>query len=124
MNKKLMSRFSEWLKTNRKLSGLTLMQLKSAIGDLCSDAYLSQLENDRYKGKKGNPKKPDKTIVIALARVFNADVDKVLELTDYAPTNQLPAELNAIGFNELSKEDLEKIASYIQFLKSQKGAKE
>lgn len=92
MNKKLMNKFSEWLKRKRKESGLTLMQLKSAIGDLVSDAYLSKLENDKYKGKKGLPPRPDKELVIALAEVFRDDVDYVLTLAGY------PVEKNAESF--------------------------
>jgi len=88
MDKKLMSKFSDWLKHNRKKSGMTLIQLKSAIGDLCSDAYLSKLENDRYKGKKGLPNRPDKEIVLALADVFKENPDKVLILAGYLPENE------------------------------------
>lgn len=79
--------FAEWLKTNRKTSGLSLRRLADTIGNLCSDAYLSQLENRRYKGKKGALMQPAKEIVIALAETFGEDVDFALKLADYAPEN-------------------------------------
>lgn len=88
INQKLMkSAFSIWLKKHREESGLTLIQLRDKIGKLCSDAYLSKLENDKYKGKKGKPAQPDIEIVEALALAFNRPIDEARLAAGYAPKN-------------------------------------
>jgi transcriptional regulator with XRE-family HTH domain len=104
---------------NREKSKMTLMQLKSAIGDLCTDAYLSKLENDKNANKKGQPTRPDKEIVTALAEVFKEDVEYALWLADYAaPTfikQQQPSFIHQIDWQALSPSDLAEIESFIQF---------
>ena len=91
---------------------------------MVSDAYLSKLENDKYKGKKGQPTRPDKELVIALADVFRANQDYVLNLAGY-PTEikVLPSELAIIDYDGFDEQDLEEIAEYINFKRAQKEKK-
>jgi transcriptional regulator with XRE-family HTH domain len=116
MNQKLMSELSKWLKHYRKESGLTLLQLKAAIGDLCSDAYLSKIENNRYKGKKGNPPRVDIEIVDALAVALNRPVDEARNAAGYSAKNTiLPDELRGIDFTKFTSEQLTRIKNFIVF---------
>lgn len=82
-----MQDFAEWLKINRQREKISLRNLAEKIGNLCSDAFLSQIENRRYRGKKGNLMRPDKEIVIALAKALNTSENEALKLADYAPKN-------------------------------------
>lgn len=86
----LMKDFADWLKTNREREKLSLRELVDKIDHICSDAFLSQLENRRYIGKKGEPMRPDKQIVIALANVFHQDVNEALKLARHAPLSESP----------------------------------
>ena len=104
--------FAEWLKTNREKHKLTLVRLADKIGNICSDAYLSKLENAKYKSKKGNPMRPDKEIVIALADVFGANQESVLNLAGYATDSPLPPELIAVGFDGLDNDDIKQVADH------------
>lgn len=83
--------FAEWLKINREREKVSLRRLADKIGNLCSDAYLSQLENRRYKSKKGELMRPAKEIVVALAEALHANTDEALRLADYAPEGDTSA---------------------------------
>jgi transcriptional regulator with XRE-family HTH domain len=120
INNKLMANtFSIWLKKYRQESGLTLAQLRGAIDNLCSDAYLSKLENDRYRGKKGNPAQPDIEIVEALAKALNRPIDEARLAAGYAPTEQhqiLPSQLRHIDFSLFNENELIEIRNFIEYV--------
>jgi transcriptional regulator with XRE-family HTH domain len=118
INKKLMSDFSQWLKKKRKESGMTLIQLKAAIGDLVTDAYLSKIENDRFANKKGQPSRPNKELVIALAEAFKEDVGFVLNLAGYPTENvrQIPSFIYSINWLEFNDEEKFAVERFIGFL--------
>jgi transcriptional regulator with XRE-family HTH domain len=120
LNNLLMSSFSQWLKNNRKKSGFTLEQLRSAIGDICTVAYLSKLENDKYKSKKGEPMRPDREIVVALAEAFHENIDNALHLAGYAVSSEsfpkLPSFLHQINWLEFTKDELFAVERFIGFL--------
>jgi transcriptional regulator with XRE-family HTH domain len=112
--------FAEWLKTNRKKSGYSLRVLADKIGNICSDAYLSQLENNRYRGKKGEPMRPDREIVVALAEAFHENLNEVLKLADYAPANEnfhkFPPVLHKFDWETFNKIELEMLETFINYL--------
>lgn len=121
LNKKLMANaFSLWLKKHRAESGLTLIQLRDKIGNLCSDAYLSKLENDRYKGKKGRPAQPDIEIVEALAAALHRPTDEARLAAGYAPATApivSPQILDALRrVSPLAPADAELLANFILML--------
>lgn len=131
MDNLLVMTFAEWLKTTRKSEGVSLSRLVEKIGNLCSDAYLSKLENARYIGKKGNPTRPDKEIVIALADALHTDRSYVLQLAGYAvELPQFPPEIqteltklnNKLSAENISETDKDRIRleflSLLQFLNS------
>jgi transcriptional regulator with XRE-family HTH domain len=80
-----MGHFGEWLRAARNARGLSLRRLEERIGGICTYSYLSQLENGET-GKKGNVYRPDREIVVALARALDVPVDEALIAADYAPT--------------------------------------
>jgi hypothetical protein len=130
IKKNLMNDFAELLKTSRenwKPKKISLKKLAEAIDNICSDAYLSQLENRRYEGKKGNPMRPDKEIVIALSKFFNWDLNEALKLAGHPSEEKvLPAPLSVSDFDGFDKDDLKEISEYIKFkklLKAQNNAK-
>ena len=131
MNKKLMSNnFSEWLKTNRKKSGLTLIQTRDRINNLCSDAYISRLENARYDNKKGKPPQPDIEIVDALAEAFGRPIDEARLAAGYAPIDNLSEIVPKTVIEAFAREgtldsrDHDLIVNIIDTLKKQKRENE
>ena len=125
MNKKLMaSEFSKWLKENRRKSELTLIQLRDKISGLCTDAYLSRLENDKFKSKKGNPAQPDIEIVESLAIALNRPIDEARWAAGYKllKDSNLPYELASIDYSVFTSEEIKEIADFINFKLMQKLA--
>lgn len=102
----LMKDFAEWLKTNRQREKVSLRRLADKIGNLCSDAFLSQIENRKYPGKKGKLMRPDREIVIALAKALHADENEALRLADYA------TEHNAADYPQTAEEFAEALKRY------------
>ena len=79
--------FGAWLRLHRANAEISLLDLVAKIGNLCSDAYLSKLENDTKKGKRGNFKRPDIEIVDALAEALHRPKDEARVAAEYAPIN-------------------------------------
>ena len=113
-------KFSQWLKLSRKEAGLTLVQLRERINNMCTDAYLSRLEHERYVSKKGQQMMPARDLVIALAEAFGKDVDEALTIAGYSPSVNIPDNLIIEGFEGLDQGDIDKIVEYIRFTKEQK----
>lgn len=99
------STFGEWLKKHRVNAGLSLRALERKIDNICSFAFLDQLERD-IRGKKGQPVKPDIAIVDALAKAFQVSIDEARLAAGYAPAKpftkpatieELADALNALG---------------------------
>ena len=56
--------------------------------------------------------RPDKEIVIALADVFGANQESVLNLAGYATDSPLPPELIVVGFDGLDNDDIKQVADH------------
>ncbi len=106
-----MEDFAELLKTSRvnwKPKKISLKKLADAIDNICSDAFLSQLENRRYKGKKGELMRPGKDIVIALAKFFNWNLNEALKLAGHSPVDETAQEeQERSGLTDDSREIIE-----------------
>lgn len=59
--------FGTWLKPRRKQTGLTQKALAEAANGVCTEQYISNLENKYDVGKGGEPTRPRLEIVDALA---------------------------------------------------------
>lgn len=83
---------------------------------MISNAYLSQLENDRITS-------PSPRILFKLAKFYRTSYQELMSLAGHpVPSGK---ELNPAfrlpdGFNELTPKEKERVLEYIQFLKSRK----
>jgi len=104
----------DYLKAIRKQKRLTLRAVedKTAI----SNAYLSQLENDKIS-------RPSPTILHRLAECYAISYEGLMKLVGY-PINderQKPAFRSSFDdIENLTEEEKEKVLEYIQFLKSRR----
>ncbi len=107
------------LKQTRKERGLTLRAVEEKIG--ISNAYLSQLENQKISD-------PSPRILHKLADCYKIPYEHLMELAGYpspvksiAESNKLrPAFRLGSSFDDLTKEEKERVMEYIQFLRSRR----
>jgi len=102
-----------YLKRIRKQRILTLraVEEKTAI----SNAYLSQLENDKISS-------PSPTVLHKLAECYSISYERLMKLAGY-PTSeegQKPAFRSSSDDIDLTPEEKEKVMEYIQFLRSRR----
>jgi transcriptional regulator with XRE-family HTH domain len=105
------------LKRSRKERGLTLRAVEEKTG--VSNAYLSQLENQRINN-------PSPQILNRLADCYDISYDRLMELAGYpVPKKQIHglAFRRESGFDDLTREEKENVTEYIQFLRSRRKEK-
>lgn len=90
------SSFGQQLKQKRKKAGLTQSQLAQRANYICTEAYISQLENNKYVGKKGEPMRPSVEIVDALAIALNWSVGEARVAAGWAPPVESPEHKNRL----------------------------
>jgi len=100
----------ETLKSARQLGGYTLRQIEEATG--ISNAYLSQLENDKIK-------MPSANVLYKLSKMYSIELETLLGaagiIRDAGPkVNHLLSPLK--GFSLTAKEEQELI-NYLEFLR-------
>ena len=97
---------------NQKRLTLRAVEEKTAI----SNAYLSQLENDKISS-------PSPTVLHKLAECYSISYERLMKLTGY-PINeerQKPVFRSSTDdVDDLTPEEKEKVVEYIQFLKSRR----
>jgi len=102
-----------YLKRIRKQRSLTLraVEEKTAI----SNAYLSQLENDKISS-------PSPTVLHKLAECYGISYERLMKLTGYPIDEEKHPAFRSSGddFDSLTLEEKEKVMEYIQFLKSRR----
>jgi len=122
--------FGEWLKKTRKKMGISqekLAELADVGGYRYTGAYISNIERGYDKNKKNEPTRPDKDLVISIAKVLNADVDAALILAGHAPISEIKTIRNRIlvsDFDDFDDKDLDDIAEYIALKKLKNKGKE
>lgn len=115
-----------YLSDVRKMKGLTLREVEEATGKEVSNAYLSQLENEKIA-------RPSPNILHALADVYAISYENLMERAGYIS----PAAKTAAGVlrsgksrhgraatfaNEnLTEEEEEKLLEYLAFLRSRRS---
>lgn len=103
------------LKQTRKRRDLTLREVQKETG--ISNAYLSQLENDKIAN-------PSPNILHQLAKLYEISYETLMSLAGYpAPSKARPTFRIQDDLNELTPEEKERVSEYIQFLKSRKKVK-
>lgn len=112
-----MSSLGSELKKARDETSLTLRQVEDATG--ISNAYLSQLENDKIK-------KPSANILYKLAEIYNVELNHLLKAAGIiTKTSEKSGEnemTNSIAFyaDKLSESDQKEVLNYIKYFISKK----
>jgi transcriptional regulator with XRE-family HTH domain len=109
-----MKSLGKTLKDARELIPLTLRQVEEAAG--ISNAYLSQLENEKIK-------KPSANVLYKLANLYNIEMNSLLAAAGIiqASTDAKSKLLNsaALSAEKLSQEEEEQLLKYLKFLRNQ-----
>lgn len=101
----------ELLRSCRKTMGLTLRQVEESTG--ISNAYMSQLENDKIK-------KPSANFLYKLSMLYNIPITKPL-IASGIITGETPdavCEQNVFTYQQLTPEEETKLLEYLRFLRS------
>lgn len=107
----------ELLKKRRELMQLTLRDVEESAG--VSNAYLSQLENNKIKN-------PSASVLCKLAKMYNMSVDDLLIASGLTKRNELlvfPKEWRSFNGISISMEEEEQLLTYLSFLRYQKQKK-
>jgi transcriptional regulator with XRE-family HTH domain len=105
------------LKEAREINALTLRQIEEGTG--ISNAYLSQLENDKIKN-------PSALVLFKLASIYNVDLNTLLSETgiiNKKTTTEITIDQEwtkrfAFSAGNLTENQKTQVMDYIQFLKS------
>lgn len=112
-----------YLSSLRGMKKMTLREVEEATEKEISNAYLSQLENDKIA-------KPAPSVLHALAAVYGQPYEKLMEKAGYLPASSSRNALRngarhgraATFANEnLSDEEEEKLVEYLSFLRSRRS---
>lgn len=112
-----MSKLGETLKSLRSLKKYKLKEVEERLG--ISNAYLSQLENDKVK-------QPSANILYKLAKLYDVDLEVLLfaagiiEENPVKSRNETAEFMNILQYSSegLTKEQKESLLEYLEFLKS------
>lgn len=109
----------EHLARLRAAAGLSLRQVEDATDKEVSNAYLSQLENDKIS-------KPSPNVLHALARVYNASYEDLMERAGYfssgstTPSSRRRARAATFAIQNLTPDEEKALMDYLAFLRHQK----
>jgi transcriptional regulator with XRE-family HTH domain len=105
------------LKDARELIRLTLRQVEEVTG--ISNAYLSQLENDKIK-------KPSANVLYKLSDIYNIELNTLLAAAGIIEkqTSHKSKLLNTVAFSAetLTPKEEEELLEYLRFLRHRKNA--
>jgi HTH-type transcriptional regulator, competence development regulator len=101
----------ETLKEARDLIPLTLRQVEDAIG--ISNAYLSQLENDKIK-------KPSANVLYKLASLYKVDLDVLLYACGLITDKQTVRSKLLAGIGILTTEEEQQLLDYLRYIRHKK----
>jgi HTH-type transcriptional regulator, competence development regulator len=109
----------KYLAAIRDHKGLTLRQVEEATERKVSNAYLSQLENDKIS-------KPSPNILHTLAELYAVDYDRLMELAGYITSSKRTKDGQRHGriatfseFNLTPDEEAEMI-DYLRYIRNRK----
>jgi len=109
-----MKSLGKTLKDARELIPLTLRQVEEAAG--ISNAYLSQLENEKIK-------KPSANVLYKLANLYNIELNSLLAAAGIIQesTDAKSKLLNsaALSAEKLTQEEEDQLLKYLKFLRNQ-----
>lgn len=99
----------------RRAKGLSLREVQDATGNAVSNAYLSQLENQKIK-------KPSPNVLYRLADVYGVPYETLMEKAGYLlpGTGQQDGQrrrLAVFAIDDLTAEEEEELLKYLAFLR-------
>jgi Uncharacterized protein conserved in bacteria len=108
-----MKSLGKMLKEFRETQQLTLRQVEEATG--ISNAYLSQLENDKIL-------KPSANVLYKLSEIYNEDIKLLLAAAGIIESQSAPSRrvLEPIAFStksDLTQEEEEELIKYLHFIR-------
>lgn len=106
-----MKSLGQTLKDARELIPLTLRGVEDAVG--ISNAYLSQLENDKIK-------KPSANVLYKLAFLYNIPLDNLLYASGIIKEKPQKGATILSHLGKLTDEEERQLLMYLKFLRSQK----
>ena len=96
---------------------MTLRDAEEATGKEVSNAYLSQIENDKIK-------KPSPNILLALSKVYKISYETLMSKAGYAVsaknTKSRSSTRSTFAEHNISPAEEEKLLEYLQFIRSRK----
>jgi transcriptional regulator with XRE-family HTH domain len=110
--------FGAHLARLRSAAGLTLRQVEDATNGEVSNAYLSQLENNKIT-------KPSPNVLHALALVYNASYEDLMKRAGYFTTDanaagRRQAKAATFAIQNLTAEEEQILIDYLAFIRKQK----
>jgi transcriptional regulator with XRE-family HTH domain len=99
----------------RKAKGLSLREVQEATGNAVSNAYLSQLENQKIK-------KPSPNVLRSLAEVYGVSYETLMEKAGYLMPDTAAQEGRrrrqaVFAIEDLTAEEEEQLLKYLAFLR-------
>lgn len=111
-----MRSLGQTLKDSRELMSLTLRQVEEATG--ISNAYLSQLENDKIR-------KPSANILYKLASIYNIELNNLLAAAGIIQESQEAKNKlfnnAALSAEQLTEEEERALLTYLKVLRQHNG---
>ena len=107
----------QYLASIRQDRRLTLRDVEVATDKEVSNAYLSQIENDKIK-------KPSPNVLLALSRVYKISYEQLMEMAGYVVASRDEAKRHGrvatFAEHNLTGEEEAKLIEYLQFIRSRK----
>ncbi|MHB0789619.1 helix-turn-helix domain-containing protein [Bradyrhizobium sp. 5.13L] len=109
----------QYLAAIRNARGLTLRQVEEGTNKLISNAYLSQIENDKIQ-------KPSPNLLHALATLYAIDYENLMELAGYIAASRGSTERHGrvATFSEinLTPDEEAQLLRFLSFIRTEKGS--
>ncbi len=107
----------QYLASIRQDRGLTLRDVETQTEKEVSNAYLSQIENDKIK-------KPSPNVLHALAGVYKISYEQLMQMAGYVVSgradDQRHGRIPTFAEHNLSEEEEAKLIEYLLFIRSRK----
>ena len=107
----------QYLASIRQDRKMTLRDVEETTGKEVSNAYLSQIENDKIK-------KPSPNILLALSKVYEISYEKLMSKAGYVVSarseNSRRRARSPFAEHNISPAEEEKLLEYLHFIRSRK----
>ena len=109
----------QYLASVRKDRGFSLREVEDATGKIVSNAYLSQIENDRIK-------RPSPNILHRLAELYRVSYENLMERAGFVAPSRSRSDSRAQGHiatfvnQNLTEEEEAELVQYLSFMRSRR----